>query len=96
MLKVLSRSPPVPTTSISVSALGVMRCARSRIARANPAISGTVSPFMRIAVISAAICAGVACPSITSPMAAQASCSVRSPPTGFKFCATQTRSSSRR
>src|SRR3990170_2814357 len=77
MLNVLRRSPPVPTTSMSTSALGVMRCPRSRIARARPAISSTVSPFIRRAVMNAAIWAGVAWPSITCPIAACASASLR-------------------
>src|SRR3972149_2820935 len=74
MLNVLTRSPPVPTTSTRSSTRGLIRCARSRIARANPA---TVSPFIRSAVMNAAIWAGVASPSMITPSAACASASVR-------------------
>src|SRR3972149_5826692 len=77
MLNVLTLSPPVPTTSTRSSTRGLIRCARSRITRANPAISSTVSPFIRRAVMNAAIWAGVASPSMITPSAACASASVR-------------------
>ena len=54
-----------------------MATACSRIARANPVISSTVSPRIASAVMNEAICAGVASPSIIIPMASCASASSR-------------------
>ena len=52
----------------------------SRIARAKPTISSTVSPFMRMPVISALICDGVASPSMIWFMTMYASSSVSDAP----------------
>src|ERR1700716_1936404 len=80
MLKLLERSPPVPTMSIA-SAGTVTRTATSRSADAQPAISSTVSPRIWSAASSAPSCAGVASPAITDAMAERASLrvSVRPP-----------------
>src|SRR5207302_3040263 len=72
MLKLLERSPPVPTMSIA-SAGTVTRTATSRSADAQPAISSTVSPRMCSTASSAPSCAGVASPAITDAMAERAS-----------------------
>ena len=61
-------SPPVPQVSTIASAVNATGVIRARIARAAPTTSSTVSPFMRSAVSSAPICAGVALPSMISPM----------------------------
>ena len=53
---------------------------RSRIARAKPTISSTVSPFMRMPTTSALICASVASPSMIAPMTRSASASVSDSP----------------
>src|SRR6266545_2159208 len=76
-LKVPARSPPVPTTSTSgcSRSIGV---ALSSMARTRPVISVTVSPLIRRPAAKAAICAEVASPASTEPMAADASASVRS------------------
>src|SRR5262245_12400455 len=88
-LKVPDASPPVPHVSMSISR-SVPVCATTglpwartvttfcRITCANPISSSTVSPFMRIAVRKAAICASVAAPDMTASMAAAASIRVRS------------------
>ncbi len=49
----------------------------SRMTRAEPVISSTVSPFMRSAVMYAAIWASVASPCMISRITASASASVR-------------------
>src|SRR5262245_45319575 len=78
MLNVPALSPPVP----HVSSRGLRRVwsggTRRRMASAMPAISGVVSPFIRIATASAPICAGVAWPSSTCSIAACARSRVRS------------------
>src|SRR5438105_11869806 len=76
ILKLLERSPPVPTISIA-SALTVTRTTTSRSAAAHPAISSTVSPRMCSAASSAPSCAGVASPAMTDVIAACASSRVR-------------------
>src|SRR5207237_10710213 len=85
MLKLLERSPPVPTTSIA-SGGTVTRTATSRSADAQPAIASTVSPRMCSAASSAPSCAGVASPAITDAMAERASSrvSVRPPATATR------------
>src|SRR5580765_3586786 len=55
-------SPPVPQVSSTVLAPTFTRCAFSRITRAAPVISPTLSPFMRRAVRKAATCSGEASP----------------------------------
>jgi hypothetical protein len=73
-LKVPLPSPPVPQVSRSSSfRLGVTGIALALIARAQPAISSAVSPFMRRAVTKALIWLGVASPRIISPITASAS-----------------------
>ena len=63
MLKVPLWSPPVPTMSVSGRGCGACTAtALSRMARAQPAISATVSPFMRSATRNPPICACVASP----------------------------------
>ena len=59
MLKLPELSPPVPQVSTTLSDTWTRRDF-SRMTRAIPAISWTVSPFMRRAVTSAPNCAGVA------------------------------------
>jgi hypothetical protein len=72
-------SPPVP--QVSTTGWGVETCrARSRMTRAMPAISSTVSPLKRSAVTKAAICAGVASPAMISSIAAAASVWSSDPP----------------
>lgn len=80
MLNVLAPSPPVPHVSTSGVRRGVILAAFSRITRAQPAISSTVSPLIRSAVMNAAIWAGVASPSMMASIAAAASSSVRCTP----------------
>ena len=75
MLKVWRPSPPVPHVSMYSVDAGLTCAARSRIARAKPTISSTVSPFMRSPTTSALIWAGVASPSMICPMTACASSS---------------------
>lgn len=88
-LKVPVASPPVPqvSTSISrpVSERDVWTRPRvltaetfSRITRAKPISSSTVSPFIRSAVRNAAICASVACPDMMASITLKASSRVRS------------------
>src|SRR5207248_4239027 len=76
MLKLLERSPPVPTMSIASDAT-VTRTATSRSAEAQPAISSIVSPRMCRAASSAPSCAGVASPAMTEDIAPRASSRVR-------------------
>src|SRR6185295_12087305 len=80
MLNVPSPSPPVPHVSRTTPGPASTRTARWRIARAQPAISSTVSPFILRAVRKAAIWAGVAAPSMISPVAAAASSAERDVP----------------
>ena len=49
-LKVAPPSPPVPQVSTTTGSVAWMRTALARMARAEPVISSTVSPFMRSAV----------------------------------------------
>ena len=88
-LKVPVASPPVPqvSTSISRSVPDSDVCTRarvltgdtfSRITRANPINSSTVSPFIRSATRNAAIWASVAWPDMMASMTANASSRVRS------------------
>jgi hypothetical protein len=71
--------PPVPTTS-STSPSSARGTALARMTRTMPAISSTVSPFMRSAVNSAAIWEGVAASVMISSIVAAASASERSRP----------------
>src|SRR5690606_13189308 len=80
MLKVLLPSPPVPTMSTNGPRRGRICTAWARMARAQPVISATVSPFMRRATRNPATWAGVAAPRITASMAAAACSSDRSWP----------------
>jgi hypothetical protein len=68
-----SASRPVPlTSSASVPRIG-NGAAAPRIASANPTISSTVSPFIRSATSSAAICASLHPPASTSAITSRAS-----------------------
>ncbi len=96
MLNVLSLSPPVPhvSTTSACRFVGILTHF-SRIVRAKPVTSCTVSPFIRRAVIRLAICAGVASPSMISCITCAASVSVRSfPPTTFPMASLIIRTSS--
>jgi hypothetical protein len=89
MLKVPLASPPVPLVSTSADSVSASRpvplksialgdamgkgVAAARIASAKPTISSTVSPFMRKATSSAAICASVQFPASTSAITSRAS-----------------------
>lgn len=67
ILKVFETSPPVPQVSImSSSSPSEIFAAFERITVAAAVISSTVSPFIRSAVINAAIWVGVAAPFIIS------------------------------
>ena len=79
-LKVDIGPPPVPQVSSRMPGRPSMGSQRRRRARAAALISVTVSPFMRSAVASAAICAAEAPPESTSSMASVASSSSRSRP----------------
>ena len=72
MLKVPALSPPVPQVSTSIPRRVRIGATRCRIASAMPAISSGVSPFMRSATASPAICAGVARPARISSIASRA------------------------
>ncbi len=78
MLKVFMPSPPVPQVSTMIEERASILVAFLRMMRAAPVTSSTVSPFIRRAVMKAAICAGVAFPPITSSMACIISASFRS------------------
>ena len=72
-LNVVNRAPPVPHRSTTrPSSRDRMRTDRSRIAVAMPAISSGPSPFIRSPIRNAPICAGVACESMISAIAAYA------------------------
>ena len=75
MLNVEAPSPPVPQVSSSGSPPGPqsMGAAISRMARANPTNSSTVSPFIRKATRNAAICGWLAWPDSIVRMASNAS-----------------------
>ena len=79
MLKLPDESPPVPQVSTTAPTAETRRDF-SRIARAMPAISSTVSPFSRMAAASAPICAGVASPDMIAPIARAASSADSEPP----------------
>src|SRR5215510_11124138 len=66
ILKVPFWSPPVPQVSRTVLDWTLTRCAFSRIRRAAPVISSTVSPFILSAVRKDATCKGVASPVMIS------------------------------
>src|SRR5579875_216005 len=70
-LKVL-RPPPVPAVSSRCSARTSTLAAKSRIVRASPATSSTVSPFVRRAIRKAAISTSEALPSMISASTAAA------------------------
>jgi hypothetical protein len=78
MLKVPALSPPVPQVSSSSRRRVWITGNRWRMAAAIPAISSGVSPFMRRAIASAAICEGVASPARICSIAARACSWVRS------------------
>src|SRR3954447_934371 len=72
--------PPVPAVSSMSSRSTSTRTARSRIVRARPTSSCTVSPFVRSAMRNAAVCASDASPDMTSCSTAAASSADRSMP----------------
>ena len=80
MLNVCRPSPPVPQVSTNTSRSTRMRSTRARITSAAPAISSTVSPFIRSAARNAPTCAGVAPPSAISSITAETSARARSRP----------------
>ncbi len=75
-LKVLRPSPPVPHVSIKGSPAST-KIMRSRMARANPASSAEVSPFIRRAMRKAAMSDSLAAPSSNTLMALCASSAER-------------------
>jgi hypothetical protein len=79
MLNVSAPSPPVPQVSTR-SGWAAPASRGPRIARAQPAISSGVSPFIRSATRKPEIWAGVASPLITCIIAACASSAGRSRP----------------
>ena len=79
MLNVPDESPPVPQVSTSGPSTST-RSDFSRITRAIPTISSSVSTLTRSAVTKAPIWAGVASPSMISLMAPPASSAVRDRP----------------
>jgi hypothetical protein len=80
MLNVPALSPPVPHVSSSGVRLVCSGGTSERIASAKPAISSAVSPFMRSATASPAICDAVASPARICCIVARASSRVRSLP----------------
>ena len=87
MLNVWEPSPPVPQVSTSRSGDTSTRAARERSACAAPAISSGVSPLIRSATRSAAICATGALPSsIESSAAADCSRERWTPSTASLMC----------
>src|SRR5262249_55580824 len=78
MLKVPEPSPPVP--QVSTAPREARGTARERIVRAKPTTSSSVSPRTAMAASRAPMWAGVAWPSMMTPMAAAASSSVRRSP----------------
>jgi hypothetical protein len=68
MLIVCALSPPVPTTSSTIGKPCSTRTLRSRIARAAPTTSSTVSPFAASAASSAAARTGESVSSMTAPI----------------------------
>src|SRR5438105_684540 len=79
MFAVPARSPPVPHVSTTGSLTGTLS-ENSRITRARPVISSTVSPFVRSATRNAPIWPGLASPDMIERMAAPAACSSKSSP----------------
>src|ERR1700742_3342298 len=75
----VGRPPPVPAVSTR-SPPTFTGTARSRIVRARPAISPTVSPFVRSAIRNAAACTSEAPPSMISASTCAASSALRSSP----------------
>ena len=73
MLKVPALSPPVPQVSRRPSTPSLSERARRRIARAHPAISSPVSPFILSAIRNAPARISGTSPSSTSPKARSAS-----------------------
>ena len=81
MLKLPDPSPPVPQVSRSSAGAGTeMGVASSRMVRASPAISSTVSPLTRSATMKPAIWLAVASSRMMSCIACLASDSLRSAP----------------
>ncbi len=84
MLKVEASSPPVPQVSTTVPAASTCT-AISRMTRAKPVISSTVSPLILSAMRKPAICAGVASPDMMTRIASAASASLRLSPSTARF-----------
>src|SRR3954452_6135291 len=76
----VGRPPPVPAVSSRSSRLASTATASSRIARARPTSSSTVSPFVRRAIRNAADWASEAAPDMISRRTAAASAAARSSP----------------
>ena len=73
----VGRPPPVPAVSTSSSRAVVTGAASARIVRARPAISSTVSPFVRSPISRPAICASEASPAMITSSTAAASSALR-------------------
>src|SRR5436305_1540234 len=76
----VGRPPPVPAVSSMSSRSTSTRTASSRIVRARPTSSCTVSPLVRSAIRNAAVCASDASPDMISRSTAAASSEDRSNP----------------
>src|SRR4051812_34363245 len=76
----VGRPPPVPAVSSMSSRLTSTRTASSRIVRARPTSSSTVSPLVRSAIRKAAVWGSEASPDMTSRSTAAASSEERSKP----------------
>src|SRR3954447_6147320 len=79
--------PPVPAVSTSSAPSTSTGVASSRMVRARPVISSTVSPLARRAISSAAAWASEALPSITSRSTRAAESAVRSSPSARRSIA---------
>src|SRR4051812_38891650 len=74
------RPPPVPAVSMRSSRSAWTGVANARIVRARPTISSTVSPFVRSAMSTAAVCTSDALPDMISASTADISSADRSRP----------------
>ncbi len=74
----VGRPPPVPAVSSRSARAVTTGVASSRIVRASPATSSTVSPFVRSAIRNAAVSTSEALPVMTSPSTAAVSSCERS------------------
>src|SRR5215210_7037275 len=74
----VGRPPPVPAVSMRSSRPVVTGVASSRIVVASPTSSSTVSPFVRSAISTAAVCVSEALPPMISASTAAVCCAVRS------------------